>query len=45
MTVPDDSMKNTWKRHLAGIQENIDQYILSHYEPPYVEHDLDLEDE
>ena len=40
-----DSIETTWERHLAGIQENIDQYILSYYQPPYVEHDLDLEDE
>ena len=45
MAVSDDSLINTWERHLAGIQENIDQYISSHYQPPYVEHDLDLEDE
>ena len=45
MAVSDDSLINSWERHLAGIQENIDQYIASHYQPPYVEHDLDLEDE
>ena len=45
MVVSDDSLINSWERHLAGIQENIDQYIASHYQPPYVEHDLDLEDE
>ncbi len=39
-----DSMENTWERRLAAIQENIDGYILSHYEPPYVEHDLALEE-
>ncbi len=45
MAVSDDSLINTWERHLASIQENIDRYLSSHYQPPYVEHDLDLEDE
>ncbi len=45
MAVFDDPLINTWERHLASIQENIDRYISSHYQPPYVEHDLDLEDE
>ncbi len=37
--------ENSWELHLASIQENIDQYISSHYQPSYVEHDLDLKDE
>ena len=45
MAVFDDSLITSWERHLANIQENIDQYISSHYQSPYVEHDLDLEDE
>ena len=45
MAVSDDSLTTSWERHLANIQENIDQYISSHYQPPYVEHDLDLEDD
>ena len=45
MAVSDDSVITSWKRHLANIQENIDQYISLHYQPPYVEHDLALEDE
>ncbi len=40
-----DSMKTMWESHLATIQENIDQYISLHYRSPYVEHDLELEDE
>ncbi len=45
MAVSDDSRINTWECHLASIQENIDRYISSHYQPPYVEQDLDPEEE
>lgn len=40
-----DSMRTMWDGHLVTIHEDIDRYISSHYQPPYVEHDLDLEDE
>ena len=40
-----DSMRTMWESHMASIQENIDRYISAHYQPPYVEHDLELEDE
>ncbi len=45
MAVSDDSLISAWECHLSSIQENIDQYISSHYQAPYIEHDLDLEDE
>ncbi len=37
MAIRKESLTITWERHLAGIQEDIDQYISSHYQPPYVE--------
>lgn len=44
MAIRDDSMKAAWQRQLAAMQKNIDQYLTTHYQLPYVEHDLDLED-
>ena len=41
----DENLIIAWEHHLTAIHENIDRYISSHYRPPYVEHDLALEDE
>lgn len=40
-----DNIRIKWESHFAAIHKDIDGYISSHYQPPYVEHDLDLEDE
>lgn len=40
-----DNTRIKWANHFATIHKDIDAYISSHYQPPYVEHDLDLEDE
>lgn len=44
MLILDKSMKINWENHLRTIQNDIDLYISSYDRPPYVEHDLDLDD-
>ncbi len=40
----DEQIDRTLKKHLESMQANIDSYIATHYRPPYVEHDIDLEE-
>ena len=40
----DEELNNTLIKHLESMRDNIDSYIATHYRPPYVEHDIDLEE-
>ncbi len=45
MAAADNCVKGSEEIHLEAVWENIEQYIATHYQPSYVEHDLELEDE